>query len=756
MNWLPSLGAWQFAVAGVVTAAGTVLVHLLNRRRHQTLYWGAMEFLQQAAKRKRRSIQLRDAILLALRTLAALLFGLALSRPHFSADDRIVGPQPVHAIIVIDNSLSMSYVTLEGSLLSKAKQADVQIVERLPDGSNVSVLASSGSSEFDSEMPTSDLQSVLDAIDRIEIADTSASINAILAKAVSAAEFETNLPRRTVLLTDQQAMTWEGYDSSDSTSSPRSLQIVDLAPPDRDNAWVAGIEVQDGFAEARTQATIRVLIQRSGGKAVRNSEVSLLVNDQLVATKSVALEAGDSSQVVTFDHSFITSGANDTTFVPVKATLTPDRLKVDDTRYALVPVVTRLPVVFVDQFGASEEDVRRGRIGETHALRRLLNSDRDDDLRKIVVGQTHIAIDELDVNSIERAKLIVIAGVPSPQGKVTLLREYLTDGGQLLIAAGGEFSASSWQDFAWENGGGILPARLTGNLIGTTPDETKGALEPKLLAFESLENSELLRLPGVSDESLRDLYGEALFFKTAEIDEMQGSKQKHRVLARLESIEGSPLLLERGIGKGRVLFWTSSITSNWNTVAKSNVVVMLDRVSREAIRSMIENRNRTTQARLPIELPVGVRDSKVMLNRPGQATAIELKSEYINKEQFGVTIRDPFRRGFYEVAAVSKDASIGHETDSPLWEVELAINGDGRESDLTAADDKSIGALAQHRSVTLTRDAESVSLADVNLFTRSSWWWFALVVLILLVVETLVLVAGSNRRAVALSARASA
>ncbi len=756
MNWLPSFGVWQFAVAGVVAAAGTVLIHLLNRRRHQVLHWGAMEFLQRAAKRKRRSVQLRDTILLMLRTLAALFFGLALARPHFSADDTDTGPRPIHAIIVIDNTLSMSYATLDGSLLAKAKQAAVQIVERLPIGSNVSVLTSSGSLEFDSQVPTDDLPAAINAIERIKIADSTASINDILAKATAAADFETNQSNRTILLTDQQATTWQGYNATDAASKLQHLQIVNLAPSDRDNAWVADIEVQDGFAEARTRAKVRVVIRRSGGNVVRNAEVSLLVRDQIATTKSILLEAGDSSQVVTFEHSFITSATGRVAFVPIRAVLTPDRLHLDDARYAIVPVVSRLPIVFVDQFGADDEDVRRGRTGETLALRKLLRSDRDDDLREVTRGQRHIAFNDLDAEAIEAARLVIVAGTRSPQGKVSLLRDFVAGGGQLVVAAGGEFSASDWQKHAWFDGDGILPAPLTGDTIGTTPEETQGELAPKLLSLDSVGKGEQLRLPRVSGESLADLYAEALFFKAVEIDQSLMNARDCRVIARLDSATGSPLLIERNLGKGRVLFWTSGITSDWNTVAKSNAVVMLDRLVREAIRSTIADHNRTTRLQVLIELPVAARDSKIVLRQPNQPMSRELASHYIDREQFGVTIPNVFRRGLYKLSAMPTPEGQANQNTSSLWEMELAVNGNSSESDLTAANDASTAELAQHTSVTLTRSADEVSLANTNLLGQSIWWWFALVVLVLLFVEMLVLVTARRGRSVVQELRGAA
>src|ERR687891_655407 len=98
-----SLTAWQFAVAGAIFAAGPVIIHLLNRRRYRVVQWAAMDFLKEAMQRNRRILHLRDLLLLALRTLCVLLFGLAMARPYFSRTDGQVDPdQPVHAVLLVD------------------------------------------------------------------------------------------------------------------------------------------------------------------------------------------------------------------------------------------------------------------------------------------------------------------------------------------------------------------------------------------------------------------------------------------------------------------------------------------------------------------------------------------------------------------------------------------------------------------------------------------------------------------------------
>src|SRR6186713_2596509 len=105
-----SFTCWPFAALGALCALGPLIIHLLNRRRFRVVQWAAMDFLRQAIQRNRRILQIRDILLLILRTAAVLLFGLALARPYFSSQQQAFDArQPLHAVLVIDNSLSMAY-----------------------------------------------------------------------------------------------------------------------------------------------------------------------------------------------------------------------------------------------------------------------------------------------------------------------------------------------------------------------------------------------------------------------------------------------------------------------------------------------------------------------------------------------------------------------------------------------------------------------------------------------------------------------
>ena len=229
MSTLLSLTAWQFAAAGAICALGPVIIHLLNRQRYRTVQWAAMDFLREAIQRNRRILQIRDLILLALRTLAILLFGLALARPFFSSTNtQFDHRQPLHAILLIDNSLSMGYQGNEGDLLSKAKTRARDFLEQLPVGSKMSIIPICGSAEPVNPDPFDTAETAREAIDQIKVVDRSAKVTQALNQASQATRKAPGLAKRLVLFSDQQASNWQDLRADKLPTDLPSLQVVDV------------------------------------------------------------------------------------------------------------------------------------------------------------------------------------------------------------------------------------------------------------------------------------------------------------------------------------------------------------------------------------------------------------------------------------------------------------------------------------------------------------------------------------------------
>jgi hypothetical protein len=519
----PSFLLPWFAIAGAVAAAGPILIHLLNRQRYRVVQWAAMDFLREAIHRSRRILQLRDLLLMVLRVGCLLAFGAALARPYWtSSADTVLNPdQPVHAVVLVDNSLSMSYQKLEGTLLDDAKAKAKELIEGLPRGSRISVVPVCGTARGVNGEPHPNADEAIEALGTIQAVDRAARPGAVIDLALEACRKLPTMPaKRIFLVTDQQVANWPAEALTEHLKQlPGPLQVSQVTPDEIDNAWVADVKLRDGMADTQSPTVLVATIGYQGLSPREGVEVSLSIDGAVVASQAVSLQPGQVREVEFPPYRFdLPAEPGKPTFATAEVSISHDRLPADDHRFLVVPVMAALPVVFVDQCG-QDEDPQRNRYGDTYWLRRLLapRANRANVERQLIQVR-HLTIDQLTRESLADARLVIIAGVPRPEGSVPLLREYVAQGGNLLLAAGGDFDPAAWTEQAWADGLGILPMPLKQETVGFVREHSDGQSIPFVLDFDTLVH-QYFWPKGVAEDELRALFGPpTLFFKAVVAD----------------------------------------------------------------------------------------------------------------------------------------------------------------------------------------------------------------------------------------------
>jgi Aerotolerance regulator N-terminal len=102
MLFLSPLLLWFVAAAAVPVA-----IHLINRRRHKTIAWAAMQFLLKAARQSRGKKRLRHILILTCRALGVAALALAAARPVVSGLLGWGGGAIDTVVLVLDRSASM-------------------------------------------------------------------------------------------------------------------------------------------------------------------------------------------------------------------------------------------------------------------------------------------------------------------------------------------------------------------------------------------------------------------------------------------------------------------------------------------------------------------------------------------------------------------------------------------------------------------------------------------------------------------------
>lgn len=788
---MPAFYAAAFAVAGAVAAAGPTLIHLLNRRRYKVREWAAMDFLREAIRHRRSMLRLRDLVLLVLRTVCVVLFALAMGRPYISHGGDAYQPgQPIHAVIVVDNSLSMGYQLLKGTILDQAKAKAREFIDRLPQGSRVSLLPLCG---YPAEMASTvfdDKAEAIAALDGIVVVDRLGTA----AEACDMAEQALRrvpelLAKRIVLIGDQQEIGWPAGSLADVLKKLGDVQIVKVAAENVENAWIADFRAQQGAARAGEISPLLVRVRYEGPTPRANVPLTLSVDGVPVASQTLDLQPGQTREL-SFPYRFdVPLEPGRMALVTASISMPPDRLAGDDTRVLVVPVLPSASVVFVDQYGA-QESPEANRFGETVLLRGFLTAmtTTSDEGRPLIAAR-HITPELLTRDLLQDARMVFIAGVASPGASVPLLRDYVEQGGQVVIAAGGEFDPVEWNRLAWLEGAGLLPAPLEPQLRGTRVDEAVEQLRPFHLAPATMSDG-YFRLPELGDTELADLYREPLFFKTVvattheaaitrmlEAEERRwqatiaGAKQdaadakpaatpsvawlawngaradvqfelsprqraersRPRVLAAFD--DGVPYMIERDIGRGQVLFVASGLRLDWNTLATCDAMIVFDRLFHAKLERTLPERNLATVDRMLLPVEPRDRQFRLTLARPGQPEE-ELAVDALGGDAYGVILRDLVARGWYHVRARRPEAPPDASgPDARLWDVPLAVNGPALESELRTLDAESLAERTPPDAYRWVAAGGTIRLEGALVSNSNLWRWFMSALLVGLLVE---------------------
>ena len=826
-----------------------------------------MDFLREALTRSRRIMEMRDIALLVLRTLAVLFFGLALARPFVSpnsmmmwaiifptvivalllliaavamwsatvfrwlsllgsfalfgviayvmsfqigvtedVDQNFDGSQPLHAVLLVDNSMSMGYQSLSGNLLDDAKSRAKQFIERLPEGSPVSIVPSCGSSVAVSTDPYTKTDA-LEIVDRIGVVDQGTNLRDIVALAKQASVAEPHLAKRIVLFSDQQLDNWMGLTSPDQFDEFPEMQLVNVAAESRENTWISDLRIEDGLADVETPTTFIVELRHEGPQTRDDLRVSLSIDGTEVASKTEAVDPGEGVKEVRFEYLFnnLQIEPGQPKFVPVTASISPDHLPADDQRSLVAHVVAALPVVFIDQYGEDREDSAQNKVGETKPLHNLLApvTRRGDQTRQLVKIR-HRRIEQLDRDLLSDARLVVIAGVADPGTSLPLLREYVEQGGKLVVAAGADFNPQSWNEGNRQEGAGVLPAPLEPQVVGELPGASSGQLNPVLLSYDSLQSHYYFRLADTSEDQLQELYSLPFFFRYVEVNVSEEAREqvkqretkriqqrlssvestqesesnwllwdnglardipeqlptepdakeqlidqlversRPRVLARFENEDRSPYIVQRRIGRGNVMFLASGLQSNWNTLRTTDTILVFDRILRSMIESTLPARNFSTQQQIALPVKTTDREVQLALWRPDDAAEPEiLDTGFIGKDVRGFSVANAFHSGLYRVEELDPATSSGTDR-SVLNETPLAVNCAADESALRPLNRDEFEIRTAGSPLRWVGRKDEISLQGAQSQGQDFYWMVLIVAVILFLLAELGILAWPN------------
>lgn len=691
-----------------------IAIHLIGRSRAKVRRFAAIDLLLRGDKSVARRTKVRQWLLLLLRALAIAAVPLILAKPFVEAasDDlpatAVGGAQS--AVLVIDDSMSMSARRRSQSLVEAARSRARRIVEALGADSDAAIVLASRGGGAPVPQLSADRAKLERAIADVRPTYRPTDVTGALKRAAQILESAARPERRVYLLSDLAA---HGFGSDPPWAAGRGPDLVPIDLADgkpAPNRAIVDLKTEPAAHLGPRGVRVSIEVANFGADALKDLPVTLLVDGKPVTKGLVDVPAHGTAQK-RFFHVFTPSaGEGEIGVHEIAGELPGDALAADDRRFARVEVRRDLRVLIVDG------DPRTSRRDdEVFYLETALRpGDRDDSQLDV----TTVAPDDVGNRRLADFDVVFLCNVKSPDGAA--LKDYVRHGGGLFVALGDNVDPDAYNDAL----GDLLPQPLQAlRTVGATAadrDDGERQAAGNGQRLGRVDRNHPLLAPLGEQHAVEALEAArfsryALFRPTAET--------QRQVLLRFA--DGAPALIESRYGDGRVLLWASTVDRDWTNLPIEPAFLPL---VQQATRYLARAPMREPEAPLVVgqhhEIALRDGDLRVEVTQPSGRQRTFDRDKVAGRKALAFDATD--EPGFYRVAVAGRDGVM-----RPRRDATFVVNVDAAESDLTQIDPLRLRQLAAGGGAKL---AASVPKRRVEL-----WHTLGAALLILLLGEALLL-----------------
>ncbi|WDQ16286.1 BatA domain-containing protein [Rhodopirellula sp. P2] len=570
--------------------AAPLLLHLFDRRRNETVQWGAMQFLMEASARKTSSRKLKQWLLLLLRCLAIAALILALARPLLPTG-YLGGSEQGETIFVIDNSMSMSRKTGSGTMIEAAAEYAVDQLEKLSARDEVRILTTapyptwlnSGSVHGD----RSNRDWITEQLRAIDATEGRSDLLAALYTAVQVEHQPTQNVRRIVVLTDGQSTDWRTEDEAgwqrfhavlNEATVRTEIETVRLEQQNpgtsTGNVAVDAVTLNRTVVGSDTPVTAVATLHNYDVATMNGAELTWSVNDQPLHQQTIAPIEGEQTTQANWSHTFDSPG-----IYRLSCRLDrDDDLPADNVASLVVEVVDRLPVVIVE--GAADQAEMQQ---DTYFVQAALGWIHGQPLTESsIYVPTLVSPDELPSMDLREQRVVIIPNLTElPSEAVSRLTEFVSDGGGLWIGLGPRTNVDFFNHQLFADASGLAPRRLD-RIVDASPAKVDSDANSTAIENGSSTNEHVRIDPfrsdhpatrHLADNEQLDLADTSIQRYYQFADNLNADDRS--TLLRLNN--GSPLAIENFVGQGRVIVQSVPLRLQWSDLARTQSFVVMVR-----------------------------------------------------------------------------------------------------------------------------------------------------------------------------------
>lgn len=410
---------------GLIAASIPVIIHLLNLRKLKKINFSTLKFLNELQKNKIRRVKLKQWLLLALRMLIILFLVTAFARPTLEGVSigGTTSAAKTTAVFVLDDTFSMSVIGQNGSYFNQAKQIIKNLINELEEGDDAALILVSGNKSEEVGL-SANLKKFAGKVDNITVSDASGFINNALIRAANLISQSKNFNKEIYLLTDFQANRIADKnnitDLSKLLNDKVRLYSFDFAGRDVYNIGVNELKINTQIFEKNKPISFKTGITNYSQEPANNLVVSLFMNNERSAQRSINLQPGESSTVI------LDADVKSTGFVDALVEIEDDDILQDNVRYTAFYIPDEIQVLLAYE---NKDDSR--------FVKLALNSGGTNGNLKI----TEKKLSLLNSTQLNNFDVLFIIG-NNFAGSKQKVNEFLQQGKGVVIFPGAEFNES--------------------------------------------------------------------------------------------------------------------------------------------------------------------------------------------------------------------------------------------------------------------------------------------------------------------------
>lgn len=406
------------ALVALAAAAIPLLLHLLNLRKLRTVEFSSLRFLKELQKTRIRRLKLKQLLLLLLRIALVVFAVLAFARPALKGSAGLPGSHAsTTAIILLDNSFSMSLRDERGTRFNQAKRAALDVVDLLEDNDEAYLVPMTDLKSGKDMEPTHNREVLRKLTSDMPLNYRRADLDDAIRVAASLLDRSENINKEVYIITDAQRTNTVGKIDSlrvfDASTRVYVLPIGARSNITQTNIALDSIRVVSAIFERDKPLEVRAWVHNYGEREVRDASVSLFVAGERLAQASASVDAGK-SEVIDLSAPPKRSG-----LISGYVELEGDDFDSDNRRYFALPILDRIRTALV---GTPEN---------TNFLNLAIG------LSGQAVSADRIAPSGLSAVDLSKYSAVILADVPTvTQGDASRLSDYVQSGGGVVIYSG--------------------------------------------------------------------------------------------------------------------------------------------------------------------------------------------------------------------------------------------------------------------------------------------------------------------------------